>query len=110
VSNRTTCILRNAQFGSQSVEAETETVEPCLVVLSQTFYHLWQASVDGKPIPLLRANLAFQALQVPPGKHHIKLVYRDPNLTVGAILSAISIALCVLLWFRSKPLSPSVPA
>jgi uncharacterized membrane protein YfhO len=74
-----------------------------LVVLSQTFYHLWHAEVDGQPVPLLRANVAFQALQVPAGTHHVKLIYRDPNFEIGAIISLLSLAVCRLIWIKAKP-------
>jgi uncharacterized membrane protein YfhO len=81
-----------------------QATAPSLVVLSQTFYHLWQAEVDGQRIPLLRANLAFQAVQIPAGAHQLKLIYRDRNLTIGAGISAFSILICVGIWRRSPPL------
>jgi uncharacterized membrane protein YfhO len=51
-------------------------------------------------VPLLRANLAFQALQVPAGNHRIRLIYQDPQLFWGALLSLVSLVLCGLLYFR----------
>jgi uncharacterized membrane protein YfhO len=61
--------------------------------------------VDEKSVPLLRANLAFQALQVPPGQHHLKLVYRDPNLDIGGVISLLAIMVCGAIWFGNPPLS-----
>ena len=104
VSNQTTCTVSNIHFGQNQVEAQVNAAEPSLVVLSQSYYHLWQAEVDGLRVPLLRANVAFQALQVPAGTHRIKLIYRDNNLLIGAAISIFSIVICVAIWRRQPPL------
>ena len=104
VSNQTRCAASQVHFRQNQVEAEVQAATPSLVVLSQTFYHLWHAEVDGRPVPLLRANVAFQALQVPAGTHHVRLVYRDPNLEIGAVISLVSLFVCGFLWRRQPPL------
>lgn len=102
-TNHTDCIVTNASFGVNRVEADVSATAPGLVVLSQSYYHLWQVSVDGKPTPLLRANLAFQAVEVPAGPHHVKWVYRDRNLEIGAVISLTALLICGVIYFRSKP-------
>jgi hypothetical protein len=104
VSNRTDCKLLNIGFTPGRVAAESECNQPSLITLSQTYSHLWRAFVDDKPTQLVRANLAFQALQVPAGNHRIELVFRDPSLVIGGGLSVLALASCVLLWFRSGPI------
>jgi hypothetical protein len=104
VSNQTCCTVSQVRFRQNQVDAEVQAAEPSLVVLSQTYYHLWHAEVDGQRVPLLRANVAFQALQVPAGGHHLRLIYRDQNLVAGAIITAGSILLCVIIWRRQPPL------
>jgi len=103
VSNETVCTLHDIRFGQNQIESRVEAAEPSLVVLSQTFYHLWHAELDGQEIPLLPANIAFQAVQVPAGVHQLKLVYRDPNLSAGAAISLASLLTCVVIWFRRPP-------
>jgi hypothetical protein len=103
VSNQTKCVVSNARFSNNQIMADISAKAPSLVVLSQTDYHLWCATVDDEPTPILRANLAFQALQVPAGNHHLKLVYRDPNLRIGAIISVLSLAVCGGIWWRKRP-------
>ena len=68
---------------------------PVAVVISQTFYHPWRASVDGAGARLWRANHAFQALAVPAGEHRVELRYRDQAFLIGAVISGLS-WLCVL--------------
>lgn len=100
VSNQTQCVVKPLHFGQNRIEAEVAAAEPSLIVLSQTFYHYWHAEVDGQEVPLLRANVAFQALQVPAGNHHLALVYRDPGLVVGGCISVISLVACGFIWRR----------
>ncbi|HID84583.1 MAG TPA: hypothetical protein EYP54_05705, partial [Anaerolineales bacterium] len=45
------------------------------LVLSQTWYPGWQAYVDGKPTPLLRANYTLTAVELIPGVHDVFLCY-----------------------------------
>lgn len=104
VSNATICEIRDPRFSQNQVDAEVRATAPSLIVLSQSFYHLWQAEVDDRRVPLLRANVAFQALQVSAGTHHVKLIYRDRNLMTGAAISVVSILICAAIW-RRKPSS-----
>ena len=78
-----------------------EAPSAALVVLSQSFYHHWHAFVDDREVPLLRANLAFQAFQIPAGNHRVKLAFKDPQLFWGALLSLGALVLCGLIYFRT---------
>jgi hypothetical protein len=66
-----------------------------MVNISQSFYSPWKAYVDGAPVPLWRANHAFQAIQVPAGRHHVWLCYEDRKFRLGAWISG-SLALLAL--------------
>jgi hypothetical protein len=58
----------------------------------------WVA-VDGKPAPIWRANYAFQALQIPAGRHTLTLVYKDSLFRAGMILAVLAGLVCAVLWF-----------
>src|ERR1035441_7340948 len=78
--------------------------EPSLVTVSQTWYHDWRAYVDGHETPLLRANHAFQAIQVPAGAHQIRVVYKDRAFETGAAVSIAAWLGClVALFFPIRP-------
>jgi hypothetical protein len=49
---------------------------PGYVVLNDVWHPGWQAEVDGKPAPLLRANVMFRAVAVPPGHHEVRFRFR----------------------------------
>lgn len=48
---------------------------PCLVVAARPWAPGWRAVVDGKPAPLVRANLAGLGAVSPPGEHTVELRY-----------------------------------
>jgi uncharacterized membrane protein YfhO len=102
VSNASPAKVSVQQFAPQKVQMEVQAPEPALVVIAQTYYHNWQAYVDDQPTPLLRANHAFQALQVPAGQHHVTLVYVDRMFHCGALVSFLSAAILAGLWFRGR--------
>ncbi|HXE43065.1 MAG TPA: YfhO family protein, partial [Candidatus Baltobacteraceae bacterium] len=101
-TNQTECKISNVIFDLNKVQADVSASAAGLVVISQSYYHLWCADVDGKSVQLFRANLAFQAIEVPAGTHHIRLIYRDRYFEIGAVVSVISLATCGLILVRRK--------
>jgi len=102
--------VTQSQFAPHLLDMAVETGAPTMVVVAQTYYHPWQAYVDGRPTPLYRANYAFQALEVPSGRHRVSLVYEDRLFLWGASLSAVSMLWCGGFWgwgrrgsLRSRP-------
>jgi hypothetical protein len=100
VTNQTNARVLNSKFGTQTVDAEVEAAAPSLVVIAQTWYHDWRAYVDGKPTTLLRANYAFQAVQVPAGRHKIHLAYEDRAFEIGAAISIPAWLGCLIVCFN----------
>jgi uncharacterized membrane protein YfhO len=93
-------ISRDVQ--AEHITAEVEASAPAMVVLSQAYYHLWHAYVDDKPVPLLRANYAFQAIEVPAGRHKVRLDYEDKGFQLGVVISIASLVLCLGLWIWGR--------
>ena len=106
VTNETSARVVSQRFTPERVDLEVEAAAPSLVVLAQTWYHQWRACVDGAPARLLRANYAFQAVQVPAGRHQVKLVYEDTKLLAGAVVSGLGLLACAGLWWL-KPRAPA---
>ena len=111
VTNASEARIIDQQFSAQQAQLTVEASAPALVVIAQSFYHDWHAYVDGKPVPLLRANHAFQALQVPPGQHEITLRYVDGMFRLGAVISALTLFGCLTgLFLKPRQISPDHPA
>ena len=66
----------------------------------------WTARVGGKSTPILRANYAFRAIVVPPGRSVVRFSYWPPGLTGGLLVSVFGLGLAVALLLRRDPTSP----
>jgi len=86
------------RFSADHWEFAVEATRPALLVISQMDYPGWQARVDGKSAPVLRADYAFQAIAVPAGRSTVDLRFRPRSLYIGAALSVLGllvIAACI---------------
>jgi hypothetical protein len=91
----------SSKWSAHRIECELESPAPTLVVVAQAYYHPWQATVNGQPANLLRANHAFQAVPVPAGRSTVRLAYVDRRFQLGLVLSAFGLGLCTVVWWRS---------
>ncbi len=83
------------------VEIETAASAPAYLVLTDSYHDDWQVSVDGRPAPLLRANLIFRAVALDPGSHRVIFRYRPTSLYWGAMITlATAVAIGLLIWRR----------
>jgi hypothetical protein len=73
---------------------------PGYVVLSDSWYPGWQATADGAPARIERANLNFRAVYLPAGEHSVHLAYRPTSYRVGLAVSAAALLVVALgaLW------------
>jgi hypothetical protein len=85
-------------YAPDRVEIRVEGPSEGYLVLSDPYYPGWRATVDGAPVPLLRANYAFRAVRVPPGVHEVTMVFR-PNLWLAGVAIAAATLFCLLLVF-----------
>jgi hypothetical protein len=85
---------------NERIEIKTEAGGPSLVVISQAYYPAWKAYVDGMPAKIWRANYAFQAVQVPAGRHEVQLRYEDRKFLLGLWISSLGLVACLGLWVR----------
>lgn len=77
------------------------------VVLSDTFYPGWKATVDGAGSMILRANCNFRTVEVPKGRHVILFLYRPASVSYGLLLTILGsvLALAGYVYVLRKPLS-----
>jgi uncharacterized membrane protein YfhO len=98
VSDQAKARIVSSQFSPHHLEIEVEAEAQTMVVVAQAYYHPWHAYVDGEPTRLWRANYAYQALEVPPGKHQVRLVYEDHMFWGGVLLSLAALLACSAAW------------
>jgi hypothetical protein len=79
---------------------------PAFLVIANTWHKYWRASLDGRPVPVIRTNLAYQGIVVPAGKHAIVLRYRNPLIVIGAVISALTVIALLTIAFISVSSAP----
>jgi hypothetical protein len=90
--------VRWLEYRSDRQRLETTSSREALLVLADSHDPGWRASVDGAPVELKRANLAFRGVVVPAGSHRVELVYRPRALLLGLAVSLSALVACAGLW------------
>ncbi|MFN8062356.1 MAG: YfhO family protein [Vicinamibacterales bacterium] len=80
-------LARIDAYSASAVEIATDAPGRRLLVLSDTFFPGWFASVDGAPVTIHRVNFAFRGVAVPAGGHTVRFTYRPRPFRVGAWVS-----------------------
>ena len=74
------------------------------LIISNTTYPGWEATIDGLPSEIMQVNYMFQSIIVPKGKHVIEIKYQPISFYNGLRISTIGIAMTILatlyLWKR----------
>ncbi len=65
-----------ASYRNTEVILEADSPDGGFLVLNDLWHPWWLAEVDGKPAEILRANVLFRAVAVPPGRHRVHFVFR----------------------------------
>ena len=88
---------------STDLRFAVSAASPGYLVLHDTYYPGWEATVDGEPAPIRRANVMFRAVAVDAGEHEVRFVYRPSSVRNGVVASAAAAVLALLLgWPRRR--------
>ena len=66
-----------------AIEIAVDAGQAGFVVLNDMYHDWWEATLDGKPVDILRANVLFRAVQVPAGKHVLTFEFKPLNGVVA---------------------------
>ncbi len=56
-------------------EVEVDGPDGGYLVLNDVWHPWWEVTIDGKPAELLRANVLFRSVRVPPGRHVVRFSF-----------------------------------
>ena len=87
---------------SHAADIDVEATGRSFLVATITRHKYWRATIDDQPAPLVPANIAYQGIVVPAGRHHIALRYWNPIVVASAVVSGLTllVVLASLLWKR----------
>jgi hypothetical protein len=79
------------------VTVEAEAGAPSYLVLADIWYPGWVAAVDGRPVPLYRANFLFRAVRLPEGRHEVTFTFEPRSYRWGRLVSAVTLLLAAVV-------------
>ncbi|MGE5785674.1 MAG: YfhO family protein, partial [Myxococcales bacterium] len=79
------------------VRIEVDAPQGGYLVLSDTYYPGWLASVDGRETPIHRANISVRSVKLPPGARSVEFTYEAAMFRRGLMLGMAAFA-CLLAW------------
>jgi hypothetical protein len=82
---------RMTSWRPDRIEIEVDSQQGGMLVLHETYYPGWVAEIDGKPARILRADVLFRGVEVPPGRRQV--VFRFAPLSFGNLSNALASAL-----------------
>ena len=98
------------EVGPEDVRIRAEATAPSILVVRNAWDEGWSATLDGRAVPVLRAEGFLQAISVPPGGHEVRLTYREPAIARGLALSALAwlgfLAVLALAIVRDRRAGP----
>jgi hypothetical protein len=99
----------------EDVRIRAEAAVPSILVVRNAWDDGWSATLDGRAVPVLRADAFLQGIAIPAGSHDVRLTYREPAMGRGVALSALVwlgflVALTVVILRARGGLSAGVGA
>jgi hypothetical protein len=84
------------------LQADVTSDGDVYLVLKQAWYPGWRATVDGRRVPIYRADLALQAVAVPAGRHTVIVDYRPASVLVGAAVSVAGLVFLLVVALLAR--------
>ncbi len=89
------------EYNPNYVQINATLNKPGFLVITDTFYPGWKATVDGKPREILPADFMFRAVYLGEGIHEVRLTYEPMTFTIGLFIS-FSTLIGILIIFILK--------
>ncbi len=66
---------RLMRYGNTDIEVEVNARSSGILVLNDVWHPWWRATIDGAETEVMRANVIFRAIAVPPGRHTVRFTF-----------------------------------
>lgn len=85
-------------FTPNSFKFSINSSSPAFISIFQQYNHNWKAKVNGSVVPVLKMNIAFMGVQVPPGESTLELVYKPAKVITAIWLSLTALFIISLIY------------
>lgn len=77
-------------YAPEQIRLRASLDAPGYLVLTDAYYPGWTASVDGRQVPIQRADVYFRALALDAGEHEITFDFRPASVRLGLAAGLVS--------------------
>lgn len=87
------------------IEGNISIKEQQLLCFSLNGMAGWKAKINGENVPIYTINETMMGLQLSIGENYIQLIYQDPRITVGIVISFITLLVwwaCFILYRKKR--------
>jgi hypothetical protein len=75
-------------YANTAISVAADSADGGWVVLNDVWHPWWRARVDGAPAPLVRANVLFRAVRMPPGRHEVRIEFAPVAGAIAELLAS----------------------
>jgi len=66
---------RIVRYANTEVDVAVDAPDGGLLLLNDAWHPWWRATLDGRPVEILRADVIFRAVALPPGAHEVRFTF-----------------------------------
>ena len=90
-----------------TVHAVLNVEQPCWLVIAESYYPFWRATLGMQSIPVYQASVGLMAVRLPAGRQQLSLEYSLPAWYLGAqLVSAAALLIAMLACWRERRRAP----
>ncbi len=94
--------VRRLEYVPNGLEIDVASDSTGMLVVSDTYYPGWSATVNGQSTPIYKVNGAFRGIRIPAGDCAVRMTYRPWSVLIGAAISLTTL-LVVLVLLVPRP-------
>ncbi|SMG46389.1 YfhO family protein [Sphingobacterium psychroaquaticum] len=100
--------IKLVSYHPDTLKYESTSPNDAFAVFSEVYYDKgWKAYIDGKEVPIIRADYILRALQIPGGNHKIEFIFAPASMRISSMISLIASIVLVLglagtVYFSSR--------
>jgi uncharacterized membrane protein YfhO len=102
--------VKLTSYAPNALTYETSSSKDGVVVFSEIYYPGWQATIDGQPVDIARADYVLRVMNIPAGEHTIEMWFDPQSIHVTesiayAALALLLIGVMILVWMSRSRIS-----
>ena len=102
--------IRLTSYEPNRLVYKTSSAKDGVVVFSEIYYPGWQATIDGQPVDIARADYVLRVMNIPAGEHTIEMWFDPQSIHVTesiayAALALLLIGVMILVWMSRSRIS-----